>query len=181
MLFIIKDKFKKIGLLTQKMEFKKLIEEIESTEQFKEWKESHPDFYLAHAFVMKDQGNQEVWQIGYYDKQTNKMETIVKQGETLEFVPEQEILKASQEILPLNPDDVKIGVSEALEKAQECIKENYPKEPILKNFFIIQHLEGATIYNITFVAQTFKTINIKVSTTDGKIIKHSCQKLADFS
>jgi len=163
------------------MEFKKLIEEIESTKQFKEWKESHPDFYLVHAFVMKDQSNKEMWQIGYYDKKTNKMEIIVKQDDALEFAPAQEILKASQEILPLNPDDVKIGVSEALEKAQECIKENYPKEPILKNFFIIQHLEGATVYNITYVAQTFKTINIKVSAIDGKIIKHSCQKLADFS
>ena len=163
------------------MEFKKLIEEIEATKEFKEWKESHPDFYLAHAFVMKDQGNQEVWQIGYYDKKTNKMETIVKQGESLEFVPEQEILKASQEILPLNPDDVKIDPNKAAETALGCIKENYSKEPILKSFFIIQHLEGATIYNITYIAQTFKTINIKVSATDGKIIKHSCEKLADFS
>ncbi len=163
------------------MEFKELISEIESSVQFKEWKKSHLDFYLAHAFVMKDHSNQEVWQIGYYNKKTNKMETIVKQREALEFVPEQEILKASQEILPLNPDDVKIDPNKAIETALGCIKENYSKEPILKSFFIIQHLEGATIYNITYIAQTFKTINIKVSATDGKIIKHSCEKLADFS
>ncbi|MBW3001642.1 hypothetical protein KY338_00610 [Candidatus Woesearchaeota archaeon] len=162
------------------MEFKKLIQEIESTKEFKDWKEKHPDFYLVHAFVMKDQSNQEVWQIGYYDKNTNKMEIIVKQGDKIEFAPAQEILKASQEILPLDPDEVKIDYNKAIEIALDCIKENYPKEPILKNFFIIQHLEGATIYNITYVAQTFKTINVKVSSTDGKIIKHSCEKLADF-
>ena len=162
------------------MEFKKLIEEIESTEEFKEWKKNHPDFYLAHAFVMKEQDN-EMWNIGYYDKNTNKMETIVKQGDNISFIPEQEILKASQEIIQLNPDEVKISPEEALETAKECIKENYPKEPVLKHFFIIQHLEGATVYNITYVTQTFKTINIKVSVTDGKIIKHSCEKLADFS
>ena len=162
------------------MEFKKLIEEIESTKEFKDWKEKHPDFYLVHAFVMKDQSNQEVWQIGYYDKKTNKMEIIVKQGDKIEFAPAQEILKASQEILPLDPDEVKIDPEEALEAAKECIKENYPKEPVLKHFFIIQHLEGATVYNITYVTQTFKTINIKVSVADGKIIKHSCEKLADF-
>ncbi|MBD3303817.1 hypothetical protein GF343_01610 [Candidatus Woesearchaeota archaeon] len=163
------------------MEFKKLIEEVESTKEFKDWKEKHPDFYLVHAFVMKNQDNQEVWQIGYYDKKTNKMEIIVKQGDKMEFAPAQEILKASQEILPLKPEEVKTEPSKAIEIAMECIKENYPKEPILKNFFIIQHLEGATIYNITYVAQTFKTINVKISAIDGKIIKHSCEKLADFS
>ena len=162
------------------MKFKKLIEEIESAKEFKEWKKSHTNFYLAHAFVMKDHNSTERWQIGYYDKKTNKMEIIIQQGDRLTFVPEQEILKASQEILPLDPDEVKIDASQAAKAALECIKEHYPKEPIMQGFFIIQHLEGATVYNMTYVAQTLKTINIKLSAIDGKIIKHSIAKLADF-
>ena len=157
-----------------------MIKEIEANPKFKEWKKNHPNFYLAHAFMMMDEANKNVWQIGYYDKESNKMETIVKQGDTLKFVPEQEILKASQEILPLKLEEIKVDPDKALLSAAECIKENYSKEPVLKHFFIIQHLEGATIYNITYITQTFKTINIKISTIDGKIIKHTCEKLADF-
>ncbi|MBW2973106.1 hypothetical protein KY346_01800 [Candidatus Woesearchaeota archaeon] len=160
------------------MEFKKLIDEIEATPEFKEWKKDHPDFYLAHVFVMPSEDN--VWQIGYYDKKSNKVDTIIKQGNKIEIMPAQDILKASQEIMPLKPEEVKLTVSEALEKAKACIKENYPKEILLKHFLIIQHLEGATVFNITYVTQSFKTVNIKIDSADGKIIKHSMEKLADF-
>jgi len=160
------------------MELKNLISEIESNPDFKEWKKTHENFYLVHAFVMPSDN---VWQIGYYDKDSNKMETIIKMGDTIKIEPAQEILKASQEIIELNPEDVKIDVKTALEKASECIKEQYPKEVILKHFLIIQHLEGATVYNVTYVTQSFKTINIKLSTIDGKILKHTLQALADFS
>ncbi len=159
------------------MELKKVVSEIESTPEFKEWKKTHKGFYLAHAFVMPSDN---VWQIGYYDKESNKIDTIIKLGDEIKIEPAQEILKASQEILELNPDDVKISVKEALEKASECIKENYSKELLLKHFLIIQHLEGKTVYNITYVTQSFKTINIKLSTIDGKMIKHALDKLADF-
>jgi len=159
------------------MEFKKLITEIESMPAFKEWKKTHEGFYLAHAFVMPSDN---VWQIGYYDKESNKVDTITKLGDEIKIEPAQEILKASQEILELNPEDVKISVKEALEKASECIKENYSKEILLKHFLIIQHLEGETVYNITYVTQSFKTINIKLSTIDGKMVKHTLEKLADF-
>jgi len=159
------------------MEFEELINEVEATPEFKEWKKGHSGFYLAHAFVMPSDG---VWQIGYYDKESNKVDTIIKLGDEIRIEPAQEILKASQEIFPLNPADVKLTVKEALEKANECIKDNYPKEILLKHFLIIQHLEGATIFNITYMTQSFSTINIKLSTIDGKVIKHSKEKLADF-
>ena len=159
------------------MEFKEIITEIESMDAFKEWKKTHEKFYLAHAFVTPSEN---VWQIGYYDPESNKVDTITKLGDDIKIEPAQEILKASQEILELNPEDVKISVKEALEKASECIKENYSQELLLKHFLIIQHLEGETIYNITYVTQSFKTLNIKLSTIDGKIVKHALAKLADF-
>lgn len=162
------------------MQFKDLIKEIESKKEFKEWKNKHNDFYLVHAFVMMDEANKDTWQIGYYHKEDNKMVTIVKQGGKIDFVPEQGILKASEEIHPLNPEEIKITPEEAIDTAKECIKKHYQTEPVIKYFFILQHFEGETIYNITYITNTFKTINIKVSAIDGKIIKHSCEKLADF-
>lgn len=162
------------------MEFEEIVKKAQSSKEFKEWKEKHKEYYLAHAFVMLDKANEGVWQLGYYDKQSNNVATIILQGDAVSIIPEQEILKASQEITELNPADVKLSVKEALETASKCIKENYPKELILKNFFIIQHLDEGTVFNITYLTQTFKTINIKISTTDGKIFKHTIAAIANF-
>ncbi len=163
------------------MEFESIIKKIESMKEFSEWKDKHKQYYLAHAFVMLDEPNKNIWQIGYYDKESNKIATIVLEGEKISIVPEQEILQATQQITELKPADIKLTVDKALETAKACIKENYPKEMPAKSFFIIQHLDEGTVFNITFLTQSFKTINIKISTIDGKIFRHSLQTLANFS
>ncbi|MEM4263733.1 MAG: hypothetical protein QW666_02445 [Candidatus Woesearchaeota archaeon] len=163
------------------MEFENIIQKLESMKEFKEWKDKHKHYYLAHAFVMLDEPNKGIWQIGYYDNKTNKVATAILEGEKVSFVPDQEILQATQQITELKPEDVKLTVEKALEVANACIKENYPKELLLKSFFIIQHLPEGTVFNITFLTQSFSTINIKISTIDGKILKHSMERLANFS
>ncbi len=163
------------------MEFENIIHKLESMKEFKEWKDKHKHYYLAHAFVMLDEPNKDIWQIGYYNKESNKIATIILEGEKVAFVPEQEILQASQQITELKPADVKLTVDKALEAAKACIKEHYPRELLLKSFFIIQHLPEGTVFNITFLTQSFGTINIKISTVDGTIFKHSMERLANFS
>ena len=163
------------------MEFENIIHKIESMKEFKEWKDKHKHYYLAHAFVMLDEPNKDIWQIGYYDKESNKVATVILEGEKIAFVPEQEILQATQQITELKPADVKLTVDKALEIAKACIKEHYPRELLLKSFFIIQHLPEGTVFNITFLTQSFGTINIKILTIDGKIFKHSMERLANFS
>ena len=163
------------------MEFENIIHKLESRKEFKEWKDKHKHYYLAHAFVMFDEPNKDIWQIGYYDKESNKVATVILEGEKIAFVPEQEILQATQQITELKPADVKLTVDKALETAKACIKERYPREFLLKSFFIIQHLPEGTVFNITFLTQSFGTVNIKISTIDGKIYKHSMERLANFS
>lgn len=163
------------------MEFESIIQKIESMKEFQEWKGKHKHYYLAHAFVMLDEPNKGIWQIGYYDKESNKVATVILEGDKVSFVPDQEILQATQHITELKPADVKLTVDKAIEAAKACIKENYPKEMPVKSFFIIQHLDEGTVFNVTFLTQSFKTINIKISTSDGKIFKHSLQALANFS
>ena len=163
------------------MEFESIIKKIESMNEFKEWKDKHKHYYLAHAFVMLDEPNKGIWQVGYYDNKTNKVATVILEGDKISFVPDQEILQASQQITELKPEDVKLTVDNALEAAKACIKENYPKELLLKSFFIIQHLPEGTVFNVTFLTRSFGTINIKISTIDGKIFKHSMGRLANFS
>lgn len=163
------------------MELYDVIEKIEHSNEFKTWKKSHATAFLAHAFVMLDEPNKNMWQIGYFDKAKNTMSTFILNVEEIKTVPDQEIIKAEQKILELKPSEVKIPLAEALETAQKTKNQHYPREQTLKTFFIIQNLEAhGTVFNITYFTASFKTINIKISTTNGKVVHNSIQALATF-
>jgi len=162
------------------MEFQEVLEEIKRTEEYKSWKKDHDKYFLAHAFVMLDEPNKDIWQIGFYNAENEKMATLIYDKGNVSVVPDQEILKSKGEIKELVLDEIKLKVEEAMAKAKEVMEEHYKGKQVMKTFFIIQHIEGHSVFNITHVSQSFETINIKVSTIDGKIVKHSAQKLADF-
>lgn len=159
------------------MDVHSVIKELEARKEFTEWKEKHPDEFLAHAFVMMDEPNKGIWQIGYYDKSSNKMSTFVVNGKQIEIILDQDVLKSDAELKPLQLDEVKLSIEEALEIAQKTRVEQYAHELPAKLFFIIQHSDGASVFNITFFTSSFKTINVKVSTIDGKVLSHSLQSL----
>jgi len=147
---------------------------------FKEWHEKNPDYILAHAFVMLDDPNKDTWQIGFYSPKTEKIVTFVV-ADTIQRTDEQEMLKSKASLQPLKPEEVKLSVEDALSTANQCFEENYKAENPIKHFFIIQHAEDHTMFNITYFTQSFKTINIKIDATTGKVIKHSLQSLAEFT
>ncbi len=163
------------------MELKEVLKTIENSIDYKEWRTKHPEAFLAHAFVMLDEENKNIWQTGYFDDKKNTMSTFVFEGAKISVIPDQEVLKAEQKILALKPEDVIVSVADALAAAQKARIENYGKEQPIKSFFIIQNIEAhGPVFNITFFTAAFKTINIKISTTKGKVVHHSMQALAAF-
>ena len=154
--------------------FHEKLKQLLDSQEFKSWKESHKDFFLAHAFFMED-GE---LQFGFYNSDTKKMVTFIC-GEKIVHGKEEDVLKSDKKISELNPDDVKIILDEALEKAKEILKSDYSNQIITKNFVIIQNIE-TTIYNITFLAQNFNTVNIKINAKTGDVTHHSSQILAKF-
>lgn len=163
------------------MELKDIVAKLEQSKEYKEWKESHKDTFLAHAFVMLDEPNKNTWQMGYFDSSKNKMTTFVVSSEKIDMIPDQEVLKTDQKITPLNVEDVTLTVAEALDLAQKARVEHYSKEITAKTFFIIQNLEAhGPVFNITYFTAAFKTVNIKISTKNGEVLHHSVQALAAF-
>lgn len=163
------------------MDFHKALHTLTTSLSFKDWHQKHPKSFLAHGFLMLDEANKNTWQIGFYDEEPQRMTTFLVTGTKVEHTDEQEILQGPAPIQKLNPSEISIEAPKAIEIAKNCLTENYKKEMILKNFFIIQHAEGETIYNITYFTQTFKTINIKINAKNGELIKHNIQALADFA
>ncbi len=163
------------------MELKEVLASVEKSSEFKSWRKSHSKAYLAHAFVMMDEANKDSWQIGYFDSENSLMSTFVASSGKIEIIPDQEVFKSEHRIEQLEPDKVKLTVKEALDVAEKHRKENYPKEITAKSFFIIQVVEAhGQVFNITYFTATFKTINIKISTENGKVLHHSCETLAAF-
>lgn len=160
------------------MDLHEILAKLTRHPLFKEWHEKNKEYFLAHAFVMLDEPNKNTWQIGFYNPEKEKMVTFFV-ADTIKKTDEQEVLKSEGAIKPLMPEKVKLTVEEALKKAEECFKE-YKELPI-KHFFIIQHTEGHNMFNITYFTQSLKTINIKIDSETGEIIKHSKQDLAQFA
>lgn len=163
------------------MELLTAIEQLESSAIFKDWKISHDDSFLVHAFVMFDEANANTWQLGVFSEQNNLMTTFLIETNEIKIIPDQEVLKSDVAILPLNVGGVKISSLEAMRKAQFVLKKEYSAESPLKVFFILQQLKDGAVYNVTFFTKSFKTVNVKVSAVDGSVIHFSLSALADFS
>ncbi len=157
------------------MELKEVLSAVEKSSEFAQWKKEHQKSYLAHAFVMMDEANRDAWQVGYYDA-----EKSLSSGK-IDIIPDQEVFKAHQKIPELKPEDVKLSVAEAMETAEKTRNEKFRNELPAKTFFIIQDLEEhGPVFNITYFTHSFKTINIKLSTKDGRVVHSTCQALAAF-
>lgn len=164
------------------MKLKDVVERLESHSEFKEWKKANKEYYLAHAFLMMDKANENMWQIGYYNKKSDKITTFLMEGDDIKISPEQNIFKKPGcTVEKLDISKVKIGSVQAIETAEQVMEKEYPKANPIKMFFIIQNLpEQGHVYNITFVTQDFKTVNIRISTGTGKVLCHKIENILDI-
>ena len=52
------------------------------------------------------------------------------------------------------------------------VDENYKGSSMFKAFMILQNIDAGQVWNITFVTQQFKTINIKIDANTGSCVSH---------
>jgi hypothetical protein len=164
------------------MKLPDIIEKLEENSEFKKWKEEHKDTYLAHAFMMMDPANENIWQIGYYNPKTDKVTTFVIEGDDIKISPETNIFKKpNAKVEPLDISKVKIGTIQAIETGEGVMEKDYPKALPIKMFFIIQTIpEQGSVFNMTFITQDFKTVNIRISSETGKVLSHKVESILDI-
>jgi hypothetical protein len=160
------------------MEFKQALEQLQKSDMFKSWKKENAHSYLVHGFILYESGNEE-WQIGYYDKDKNKITTFrIEKGKSIEKNPEADILKEKNETInEVNLNNVKITLKEAIMVADGYQQEKYPAEKPLKKIALIQHLKVGQVWNITFLTKSYNTLNIKIDSSTGKVVEHTLQRL----
>lgn len=152
------------------MNFKEMIEKVESSNEFKEWKTTHEDYYLAHFFMMAEEGTG--WQLGY----SNGDKVATFHVDPIQLVPEQEVYKKPEsKINALNLDNLTIEYEEAKKIFDETIQKEYPQEQLFKTIVLVQNTEE-DMYNITGLTRTFKTLNVKIN-MKGEVISHKLSEL----
>ena len=159
------------------MELKDALGHLHKSKEFKEWKGKG---VLAHAFKLLDEANEDSWQLGFYDKDAEKITTFVVSPRFVEVIPDQDILRSETDILELLPAQVTVTSEKALAKATEYHQLHYPREMVLKKFFILQQIESGPVYNITFFFQSMKTLNVKVDAGTCMVLSQSFQSLMEM-
>lgn len=155
---------------------KEIMGILEDSKIFSDWKEKNPNAYLTHAFCMYDSAKDNEWQFGYYLKDKDKMVTFVMEDE-ISKMPESEILKKEDLLNHLDMENVRIELDEALLKAKECQEKDHKGQLPMKIIVLLQHLNEGLVWNITYLTIGFKTLNIKISAIDGKIVEHTLKSL----
>ncbi len=149
------------------MKFKQQLTRLKQSKEFKDWKKQNPDIYLVHGFLMIKDDTQTSWQIGFYDKKSDKVTSFFMET-PIKISPPAEIFKKQGIVKELNPEEIRLDLKQAL-KIAEKEKEKY-KESTLQTVAIVQNIDIGTIWNITYLTQSSNALNFKISVTDGKIL-----------
>lgn len=157
------------------MEVNEVIKAVESSEEFKSIDSDH---YLVHVFRMMGPEQSEDCQIGYYNKKIDKIIVFDYNDGNITATPPQEAFKEKNYIAALDLSKVKVTMDEALNKAQQVVKNNYPAHLLSKAIVLLQKLpEFGQIWNITVITHTFNVINIKINAETSEVIKHTMESL----
>lgn len=161
------------------MDIKEVINVVESSEEFKTL---DPEHYLVHLFRIMDANSPEECQLGYYSKKTDKIIVFDYLDGKVKVTPPQEAFKEENYIAALDLSKLKVTMDEALNIAQEVIKNNYPGHLLSKAIVLLQKLpEFGQIWNITVVTHTFNVINIKINAETSEVIKYGMESLLGWN
>lgn len=156
-----------------------IIETLHKSEIFKSTQLD--GFNLVHLFQMFSQNTQPHWQISYYNKDTKSMITFhMNEQITVENHTQLATLDEKQ-ILPLHIEEVSISFEKAKQITEECIAKEHKKLPTTTQIFLLQHIPLiGIVWNITYVTNDFKTINVKIDAKTGEIKLQNVNSLLDM-
>ena len=103
------------------MGFKEELERLESSKEFKDWK--NESNYIVHGFIMINKGNETPWQIGYYDKVLDKVTSFFMEENIKKSTPA-DVFKKEGSVKELDLGKVKLDLDEALSKAKQGQKKS---------------------------------------------------------
>src|SRR3989338_2277064 len=164
------------------MELNQAFEKVSKSKEYEDSIKENKDIFFSYELVTIEKNETSPWQLGFYNKSTDKITTfVIGKDETAVQKEEEVFKKPGMEVKPIDIEKAKLKFNEIIKKAEEFKKEEYPKEAISKTIAILQNLQCfGTIWNITFVTDSFKTLNLKISAENSEVISHNLESIMDF-
>ncbi|MBI2146979.1 hypothetical protein HYU19_00700 [Candidatus Woesearchaeota archaeon] len=168
------------------MDFLSKLRQLESQQIYKAWESSHPHSYLAHLFVMIGEEKGKVgmqWQVGYYNE-NDTMTTFESMDDDSSFTiqEDEQIFKEDAErIIAVDTKHVRQTIDSVAALCHDLQEKKYPAERPVKKVMVLQATkEHGLVVNVTYVTQTFKTLNIKVDAESGSIREDGLHDMFSF-
>ncbi len=161
------------------MYFHNALQTLEKNKKFKDWKKKNKNCFLSYGFLAIDPKMPSDWQLGYYDNKKDTITTFaMHQGKFVDSREDKVLKKKGAKVLPIDVKNVKLNVEQALDLVDKYQKKEYPAENSIKTIIIIQKLpKVGNVWNVTLITKSFKTINIKLDASNGKIKEHTVGSL----
>ena len=164
------------------MDVKPALKKLEESKDFKEWHKRNKNTYLSYAFKIPQEMDANDWQIGFYDKKRDKITTFVIDGSDVSIRGGEEIFKKDDmKVNEIQINKVKLTFDNAIEKANEFQQEKFPKDKSIKTIAILQNISNfGNVWNITYITESFNTLNMKIDAENGKVIEHNLSSVFSF-
>lgn len=149
---------------------------LQSLEQFKEWKKSHSDSYFSSAFLISDNPT---WQIDFYNPKKDNITSFFLE-DPIQIKEEKIFRKEKGEIGELDLEKIKISLEKAEEIVLNLVKEEYKGQDPSKKIIILQVIKKIIIWNITYLTTSFNLLNVKIDAVSGDIKEHKIDSVMKF-
>ena len=160
---------------------KSALEKLESSDEYAAWKASHDDAYLTHVFAMLEDESI-LWQVGYFDTADNLIYSFEVADEIRLNDPEPPFGPEGTVVEKIDLEDVKVPFADALEIVSGLQHKKYAAHKPLKKIIILQVIKDfGLVYNVTYVTETFKTLNIKIDANSGNVVEDKLVEIFKMS
>jgi len=155
------------------LSFNSVLEEIEKSEAFKNFKKTNPSAYLCAGFFVLDYEN---------NLNQKQLDYSLENGSIFTFILDKEITIKQAETMEGNKKlkQLKKGIKVDLDKIEEILAEKTKGKKILKIIAVLQENEGRQIWNINSVLQGMGILKSYIDSFTGEIIKFEEKSMFDF-
>lgn len=161
------------------MNFVSLLQKVESSKEFKRFKEEHPDAELCIGFFIINYENEmSQEQIDYKTK--DGVFSFYIQNNEIKFNKEEIIETDEKKELKQISSKINIDIDELKELVREKLIEENINLSIEKIIAILQMHENQQVWNLTIILHGLIIINILIDSSTKQIIKFDRKNLSDF-
>ena len=164
------------------MDFKQALRMLEQSKNFRTWHNKNKSTYFSFAFKIPEETGANDWQLGFCNSKNDKVTTFVIADGKISIRAEEEVFKREEtKVGEIEINKINLTFGNAIAKANEFQSKNFPKDKSIKTIVILQNIPNfGNMWNITYVTESFNTLNIKIDALNGKIVEHNLASVLSF-